>query len=228
MNVVLGNFHRLKPAERSDTSQKPSSPTSVSLIFHPPHISAAQLLQTVLWILISAAIVAAAWISQESQQLAEEAAQYERAAERLRQQNSQVAELLRQDGLILTPQQLSDLKREVTFANQLSEKRDFSWSRLLSALEEVLPQKVSLISIRMDFRESVLFLRGIAASHREVTDLVAQLEKHELFQKATLSDHHALARTSAGQDSAGALSMTEGGRQSLVEFALTVVYRPVF
>lgn len=228
MNVLMSILRRFRPS-RSPRAQEPSGQVPVTLFFEIPAISVARLVQTMLWVMVGGAMVLAAWISHETLQLDEEAARYERAAQRLQAQNGQFADLLRREGLRVTPQQLMDLKREVTFANQLSEKHDFSWSRLLSALEEVLPSRVSLVSIQMDARESMVTLQGVAASHREVTDLVAHLVQHAAFHKPTLSNHHVASRVTAVPVSpmAGSSDVQERGRVPRVEFTLNVLYRPL-
>jgi hypothetical protein len=62
-------------------------------------------------------------------------------------------ELLReaqQEGLDLSEAALQVLPKEIEFANQLIEKRSFSWTRFLTELERAIPQRIAVNSIRLD------------------------------------------------------------------------------
>ncbi|MEW6246279.1 MAG: PilN domain-containing protein [Nitrospirota bacterium] len=179
-------------------------------------------LQDVLAVVILGSLTTAGWWWWESRTIEEAAVRYETAAERTKELNRRFAERMQQDRLTLSPQQIAKITREVTFANQLADKRAFSWARLLSDLEEALPPRVSVSSVRLNFQESTVALHGTAPTLRDLTALVDRLQSHGAFRNATLADHH-VQKKREGSTGHARTSGSEG-----VEFNLTVVYRPAF
>ena len=100
---------------------------------------------------------------------------------------------------------LRKLPREVAFANQVAMKRTFSWTRFLGDLEEAVPPRVAINSIRVDSTDTMITLNGSAASLQALTVFIIGLEDHRAFAHALLQQHR----------------MQDNG---LVEFGLTVRY----
>jgi len=87
---------------------------------------------------------------------------------------------------------LARVAGEVQFANQLIAKRAFSWTRLLTDLEESVPPRISIESISVDTRESEIALDGSAMSLRDLTAFIISLEDHPAFMGAVLVRHRVL------------------------------------
>ena len=118
-------------------------------------------------------------------------------------------ELLReaqQEGLDLSEAALQVLPKEIEFANQLIEKRSFSWTRFLTALERAIPQRIAVNSIRLDPTNATIMLTGSAWALEDVTTLTVTLQDHPQFREPVLGQHRV---------------MTTG----LVEFDLSLRYR---
>jgi Tfp pilus assembly protein PilN len=123
-----------------------------------------------------------------------------------------------QAGFDLSEARQQALPREVGFAKQLADQRAFSWTRMLSDLEEAVPPSVSLGSVALTPRESIVTLNGSALTLKDVTAFVNALENHRAFRDVVLSQHRVKESTKE-----------EGHhyrQRPAVEFTLTVTYRP--
>ncbi len=134
-------------------------------------------------------------------------AEAERAVARVRDQDSRLRLQAQADGLDLSDAALQRLPQEVAFANQVITKRVFSWTRFLTDLEEAVPPRVAIQSIRLDFKDSAIALGGSALTLKDLTALIIGLEDHRAFAQAVLVQHR----------------VKDNG---LVEFGLTVRYTP--
>lgn len=202
------------------TWQKPAadSPT-----FHRLHQEFAQAeVRVVQWIqraLVLSSIVAFAvvgWWAWDSRAVDETAAAYERSVERMEQAMKRFVEQMQQDRLVFSQEQVAMIREQVAFANQLSEKRSFSWTKLLSDLEATLPPHVALVNIKLDFQESAIVLEGTALRLQDVNTFITQLHAHRAFRHAVLDRHE--ARHERTENDAG-------GTDAL-EFRLSVRYLP--
>jgi Tfp pilus assembly protein PilN len=113
---------------------------------------------------------------------------------------------VRQEGLDLSPASLHRLSAEIRLANQLLAKRNFSWTQFLGGLEDAIPQRVSIRSIRLDSSSAVIHLTGAALTVEDVTTLALTLQDHPVFRDPVLGQHHT-------------------GADGLVEFDLSLKYR---
>jgi len=107
----------------------------------------------------------------------------------------------------LSESSLQRLPAEVALANQLLAKRHFSWTQFLSGLEEVIPPRVAIESVRLDPGSAVIHLTGSAVSLEDITALTVKLQDHQTFRDPVLGQHRA-------------------GSTGLVEFDLMLKYRP--
>lgn len=162
------------------------------------------------------------WAWWERGRLEEQAAQYEEAAAREQVLAQRVVTEAKQAGLDLSEKQLRTLGREVAFADQLLEKRTFSWTRFLGDLEGALPSRISISSVTLNFKDSRITLNGTAKTFRDMTVLVDGLERHTSFDRVVLTNHRVKKTKSA---EASLASSTGGGDEQAVEFTLTVSYR---
>lgn len=128
------------------------------------------------------------------------------ALEQVRQQDQQLLTEATQEGIDLSEQALQELPLEVALANQLLEKRTFSWTAFLTGLEQALPPRLALTSVRLESGGSLVHLTGSATSLEDLTAFTVGLEDHPKFKDPVLAQHRV-------------------GSSGLVEFDVTVRYR---
>jgi hypothetical protein len=146
-----------------------------------------------------------AWDFQQAKALETQVAAVENALARVRDQDSRLQLQAKTEGLDVSDAAFQRLPVEVAFANQVIAKRIFSWTRFLSDLEEAVPVRVAIHSIRLDVKGSMIALNGSALTLQDLTALIIGLEDHRAFRDAVLGRHH----------------VKDNG---LVEFTLTVRY----
>lgn len=128
------------------------------------------------------------------------------ALQRLHDQDQNVLAEARQEGINLSAAGLQQLPREVALANQLIEKRSFSWTRFLTELERAIPPRMVINSIRLAPSSSQIHLTGSSVNLEDITALTVSLQDHPAFSDPVLGQHR-----DAGN--------------GMVEFDLTVHYR---
>lgn len=124
----------------------------------------------------------------------------------VRMQDQQLLAEAQQEGIDLSGPSSHQLPVEVSLANQLLTKRNFSWTQFLSALEAAIPQHVSIKSIRLDPGSAVVHMTGLAVKVEDVTALTVTFQDHAVFRDPVLGQHRV-------------------GPDGLVEFDLTLRYR---
>jgi Tfp pilus assembly protein PilN len=128
------------------------------------------------------------------------------ALQRVREQDRAFMAQAGKEGIDLSDAALQRLPGEVALANQLLEKRVFSWTRFLTELEQAIPSRLAINSIRLDPNSSIIRLNGAAFTLEDVTALAVALQDHPTFKDPVLGQHR-----DAGN--------------GLVEFDLTLRYR---
>jgi hypothetical protein len=197
---------------------------SLRLAIAPPLVSTLRALQ---WSLIGLTVLSigfSGWWWLESQDDVAMAERYEAAAARTDVLNRQFEAQLAREGLTLPGDQIAMVQGKIAFANILSEKRAFSWTRLLSELEETVPAHVSIGSVKLDFQQSKVVLDGLARNLQDVNVFVQTLQHHRAFQKAVLAKHE----IHKGREGEAAAMPIEGGADIAshgIEFTLAVEYR---
>lgn len=126
--------------------------------------------------------------------------------ERVRQLDQTVMAEARREGIDLSEGALKRLSSEVDLANQLLEKRTFSWTTFLGELEQTIPPRLALTSIRLDQAGKTVQLTGTATDLEEITAFTVGLQNHATFKDPVLAQHRV-------------------GSGGLVEFDVTVRYR---
>ena len=116
----------------------------------------------------------------------------EQAVARVRDQDSRLRAQAQAEGADLSDAALQRLPQEVAFANQVIAKRVFSWTRFLTDLEETVPPRLSVHSIQLDFKNSVITISGAALTLKDLTTFIIGLEDHRAFQDAVLGHHRTL------------------------------------
>jgi hypothetical protein len=208
---------------RGSRNTVPAVP-SLRLAIAPPLVSTLRALQ---WSLIGLTVLSigfTGWWWLESQDDAAMAERYEAASARTESLNRQFEAQLAREGLTLPGDQIAMVQGKIAFANLLSEKRAFSWTRLLSELEETVPAHVSIGSVKLDFQQSKVVLDGLARNLQDVNVFVQTLQHHRAFQKAVLAKHE----IHKGREGGAAAMPIEGGADIAghgIEFTLAVEYR---
>lgn len=111
--------------------------------------------------------------------------------DRIRQLDMQLVAEAREEGIDLSEGALQGLSAEVALANQLLEKQTFSWTRFLAGLEQVIPARLALSSVRFDAGGAVVHLTGTAMSLEDITAFTVGLQDHPLFKDPVLAQHRA-------------------------------------
>ena len=136
----------------------------------------------------------------------EESQVIEAELERVRQLDQVVMTEARNEGIDLSERALKRLSSEVDLANQLLEKRTFSWTTFLTELEQTIPPRLALTSVRLDQPGKTVQLTGTAMSLEDITAFTVGLQSHATFKNPVLAQHR--VRSSG-----------------LLEFDVTVQYR---
>lgn len=126
--------------------------------------------------------------------------------ERVRQQDQQLLAESAQEGIDLSEAAVRQLPTEVALANQLLEKRMFSWTKFLSGLEQAIPPRLALSSVRLDVAGTSVHLTGTAVSLEDITAFTVGLQDHPTFKDPVLAQHRI-------------------GSNGLVEFDVTLRYQ---
>lgn len=208
----------------------------LNLLLATQRLTAAQTAQWSLVLLIGISIAWAAWAWQYAEGLAEQATQYERAAERVQDINRRFEQQARQTGVTLSEERAKALGREVAFANRLVEQQAFSWTTFLSHLEETVSPQVSIGSVSLNFKDAGITLNGTARSLKDVTAFANEVERHPAFQNVVLANHRVRDKAPESQPaptqalSAGMLvpqkTVIAHEPYRTVEFTMTVTYHP--
>jgi len=209
------------PSRRRPTDL-PTLP-SVHLSVAPNIIRVVRWIQWTLAGIILCASGISSWWWWETSGLEEEAARYAVAAARTGEWNRQTSAQMRAEQLTLTAQQIDAIKQDVAFINHLADKRAFSWTQLLSDLEEALPPGTSIGKIQLDMKESNVTFDGLAASMQHLNGLMASFQSRPAFSHPILH-HHKIVEA---EKPSGRHDVEEGleSAPARVEYSLTVQYR---
>lgn len=126
--------------------------------------------------------------------------------DRIRQQDLDLVAEARHEGIDLSEEALKRLPLEVELANQLLEKGTFSWTKFLAELEQAIPSRLALNSVRLDQTGTMLRLTGTAMSLEDITAFTVGFQDHATFKDPVLAQHRV-------------------GPNGLVEFDVTLQYR---
>jgi Tfp pilus assembly protein PilN len=154
-----------------------------------------------------ALVVWVSWSTTEALFAFQDLQEIQGRVEQAREQDQQLIDEARGEGIDLSDAAIRQLPGEVALANQLLTKRNFSWTQFLSGLEEAIPPRVSIKGVRLDPASAVIHLTGVAVSVEDVTALTLKLQSHPVFHEPVLGQHHL-------------------GNDGLVEFDLKLKYRP--
>ena len=96
--------------------------------------------------------------------------------------------------------QLQALDKEISFANDLIEKKTVNWVGLLDKLEEVVPAGVALTQVEPVQREQLLKLAGVTRSFANLRTLLENMEQSKNFSEVYLlsQSEHKVGLTQQG------------------------------
>lgn len=160
----------------------------------------------VIMLLAGAIGVAMLWDISQAWLVWQDVESMESALNQVQERDRELLKEARQEGLDLSEAALQALPKEIEFANQLIEKRSFSWTRFLTELERAIPQRIAVNSIRLDPSNATIMLTGSARALEDVTTLTVTFQDHPQFKEPVLGQHRIMAT-------------------GLVEFDLSLRYR---
>jgi type II secretory pathway pseudopilin PulG len=165
-----------------------------------------------LLLLLAASLGLAWWMWRDRAALEEQAVQYERAARRVQDQTRRLMTDARLADPDVSDDRLASLRRQASLADRFLDRRSFSWTRFLSDLESAVPQRISVGSVGLNFKDAVMAVSGSALTMEDLTAFINAVESHASFRNVVLAQHR----------------IRDGAGGSSVEFTLTVTYRPPF
>jgi len=196
------------------------------LSFTPPVITVVRRMQWILALIALTCLVFAVSFFQESRSLDEQSDYYEHALARQHRLTQLLAEDMARTGLALTDEQINAVRKEVAFANQLTQKRDFSWTEMLHNLENAVPSHVSINSVRLNFQDSTIVLHGTVKTIQGLNSLVTKLDEAGTFSRVGLTEHSTRTNARPPHPSTESVSADQSSQRSVdgIDFTLTVTY----
>ncbi len=92
-------------------------------------------------------------------------------------------------GGIKAVEDLKLLKRDIEFINNLISKKSFSWTELLSGLEQSVPNDVHILQISPDFKNGKVAISGAARNMKNVFAMVDAMGASGNFKEVFLLKH---------------------------------------
>ncbi|HZX34954.1 MAG TPA: PilN domain-containing protein [Thermodesulfobacteriota bacterium] len=83
----------------------------------------------------------------------------------------------------------ASLEKKVFAINDIIIRETFSWTELLTGMEEVTPGNVSIVRITPDFKDNKIAVSGMAASVKDALSFVTNLSSSPKFGDAFLLKH---------------------------------------
>ena len=199
---------------------------TMHLSFQSPAVAVVRGIQWALALIALTSLGFAVLFLQESRSLGEQSDYYEHALARQHRVTQLLTEDMARAGLTLTDEQVNAVRKEIAFANQLTEKHDFSWTEMLHNLEDGMPPHVSINSVRLNFQDSTIQLHGAVKTMQDLDALVTKLNEAGTFSRVGLTQHSIRTNVGAARRSTEASAADQSNQRStdVIDFALTVTY----
>jgi Tfp pilus assembly protein PilN len=199
---------------------------TLRLSFQSPAVAVVRGLQWALCLITLTSLGFAVSFLLESRSLDEQSDYYEHALTRQHRVTQLLTEDMARAGLTLTDEQINAVRKEIAFANQLTEKRDFSWTEMLHNLEEGLPPHVSINSVRLNFQDSTIRLQGAVKTIQDLDALVTKLNEAGTFSRVGLTEHNIQTNVIQARRSIEGVEADQSERRAAnaIDFTLTVTY----
>lgn len=164
--------------------------SKLSLSLNAPGLQIVRWLQTILFLVAVGFLSCSMWIVWETYALDEQIVELQQAITRTQMLDQQfVQEAQAQEGLNFSPARMSLLAQEVEFAKRLHTHQSFSWTIFLTELEAAVPDRISMESITLNFRDGTIALSGSAATLSDLQALVNGLDAHRSFADVVVASH---------------------------------------
>ncbi|MFQ5455514.1 MAG: PilN domain-containing protein [Nitrospirota bacterium] len=95
---------------------------------------------------------------------------------------------LKKRGIDISKKGVNRLKRDVSFANELIEKKRFSWSLFFNDIEEDVSSNISIKAIKPSSQQSSIVINGAALSLKSLTNFIKDLEDSDRFNEVFLTN----------------------------------------
>jgi len=198
---------------------------TMHLSFQSPNVSIVRWVQWALFLIALTTFGFSVSFLLESRSLDEQSDYYEHALARQHRATQLLAEDMVRAGLTLTDEEINATRKEIAFANQLTQKRDFSWTEMLHHLEEGMPPHVSINSVRLNFQDSTIRVHGTLKTMQDLDALVTRLNKTGTFSSVGLTEHSIRTHTATTHGSTETVVTDPSGQRSdVIDFTLTVTY----
>jgi len=199
---------------------------TMHLSFQSPAVAVVRGMQWALTFIALTSLGFAILFLQESRSLDKQSDYYEHALARQHRLTQLLAEDMARAGLTLTDEQINAVRKEIAFANQLTEKHDFSWTEMLHNLEDGMPPHVSIDSVRLNFQDSTIRLHGTVNTIQDLDALVTKLNKTGTFSRVSLTEHsiRTNVRPALGSNEAVGADQSSQRAADVIDFGLTVTY----
>lgn len=209
--------------------RKPQTP-AMHLSFQSPALTLVKGVQWALSLIALASLGFAVSFWLESRTLDEQSDYYEHALARQHRVSQLLAEDMARTGLTLTNEQINAVRKEVDFTNQLTEKRDFSWTKMLHNLEGGMPPHVSINSVRLNFQDSTIRLQGVVKTIQDLDKLTTKLNETGTFSRVDLAEHSIQTSVGTAHRSTEPVSTVQSnqGASDFINFSLTATYHQTY
>jgi type IV pilus assembly PilN-like protein len=199
---------------------------TMHLSFQSPAVALVRWVQWALSLIALTSLGFAVSFLHESRSLNEQSDYYEHALVRQHKVTQLLTEDMARAGLTLTDEQINTVRKEIAFANQLTAKRDFSWTEMLHNLEEAMPPHVSINSVRLNFQDSTIRLQGTVKTIQDLDALVTKLNEAGTFSKVGLTEHNIQTNVGPARQSTETVAANQSNERStdVIDFTLTVTY----
>jgi len=117
---------------------------------------------------------------------------------------------------------------EIGFLNHLILRKDFSWTKLIAVLEDLVPENVHLTNLTPKLEDGNVTLRlGVRAkSIADVTVFLKKMEESPLFGKVGLTVEERKDQATGTGTNVLPAPREPGGGTSDIDFTLSVLYYP--
>ena len=206
-------------------SRQQQVPT-MHLSFQSPAIAVVRGMQWALSLIALTSLGFAVSFMLESRSLDEQSDYYEHALTRQHRVTQLLTEDMARAGLTLTDEQINAVRKEIAFANQLTEKRDFSWTEMLHNIEQGMPPHVSINSVRLNFQDSTIRLQGTVKTIQDLDALATKLNEAGTFSRVGLTEHTIQTNAIPARRSIEGVEADQSERRAAnaIDFTLTVTY----
>lgn len=90
------------------------------------------------------------------------------------------------------PAEVERLRRRIVFANDVLDRENFRWTRLLDNLEEVVRRGITVESLRPDYREGSLRVTALARDLEDLRSFISRVQSSPHFRTVYLYEQRSM------------------------------------